>query len=74
VGINRNELTAGFKAQFGLTPNAFSVSLRMKEARALLDSGKLSISEIARHVGYSSYASFAHAFRAYYGEAPAVKR
>jgi len=51
VGLNRNMLTAGFKARFGATPNAFAHALRMREAKTLLDGGHLSISDIARSVG-----------------------
>lgn len=66
VGLNRNELTAGFKEYFGATPHAYGLSLRMKQAQELLTSGGLSISEVARRVGYSGYASFTRAYVDYY--------
>lgn len=70
VGLNRNELTEGFRGQFGVTPRAYSLSLRMKEAQNLLQGGALSISEVARRVGYASYGSFARAYAAFHGAPP----
>lgn len=72
VGLNRNELTAGFRDQFGTTPHAYGLALRMQQARLMLSIGDLSISDIARKVGYGSYSSFARAHRAYYGKAPSA--
>jgi transcriptional regulator GlxA family with amidase domain len=67
VGINRNVLTAGFLEKFGVTPHAFSVKLRMEEAQALLEGCEISVSEVARRVGYSGYASFARAYGEHFG-------
>lgn len=70
VGLNRNELTAGFRDHFGATPHVYGHLLRMEQARALLDDGQMSISEIARHIGYGGYSSFSRAYHAQYGHAP----
>jgi len=70
IGINRNELTAGFRDMFGATPHAFSTTMRMDEAQNLLLEGRLSISEVARRVGYGGYSSFSRAYQAHFGRAP----
>lgn len=74
VGLNRNELTAGFRERFGTTPSAYGHALRMEQARALLKIEGLSISDVARRVGYGSYASFARAYAAHHGQPPSTAR
>ncbi|MCJ8142035.1 AraC family transcriptional regulator [Ancylobacter sp. A5.8] len=74
VGLNRNELSGGFREAFGLTPHAFAQARRMERARDLLREGRLSISEIGRRVGYEGYSSFARAYHAHFGHAPALGR
>jgi AraC-like DNA-binding protein len=72
VGLNRNELTAGFRSLLGVTPHAYVNLMRMEQAQSLLQSGWLSISEIARRVGYEGYSSFSRAYRAHFGHAPST--
>jgi AraC-like DNA-binding protein len=72
VGLNRNELTNGFRDRFGITPHHYAVMVRMKEAQSLLRDGKLSISEIARRVGYEGYSSFSRAYTAHFGQGPGM--
>lgn len=74
VGLNRNDLTAGFRERFGTTPNAYNIMLRMERAKAMLAGKDLSISDVARSVGYSSYASFTRAYHAYHGHSPSTSR
>lgn len=74
VGLNRNELSAGFRQAYGLTPHAYAQMLRMERARELLAGGTLSISEVARRVGYEGYSSFARAFHGHFGQPPALAR
>lgn len=71
VGLNRNELTSGFRELYGSTPRAYGHMIRMEHAQELLRSGTLSISEVARRVGYEGYSSFSRAFLAYFDHAPA---
>lgn len=73
VGLNRNELTAGFRRAHGLTPHAYAQTLRMERARELLADGTVSISEVARRVGYEGYSSFARAYHAHFGHPPAQR-
>lgn len=72
VGLNRNELTNGFRDMYGLTPHAYGHMLRMEQAEILLRSGRLSISEIARRIGYEGYSSFSRAYQAHYGHTPSA--
>jgi AraC family transcriptional activator of pyochelin receptor len=74
VGLNRNDITEGFREAFGVTPHAYGHLLRMKEARLMLQGGQLSISEVARRIGYEGYSSFSRAYRSHFGRAPSVDR
>ena len=72
VGLNRNDLTNGFRDMFGTTPHHYGLMIRMEQAQALLREGQLSISEIARRVGYEGYSSFSKAYQACYGHRPSL--
>jgi AraC family transcriptional regulator, transcriptional activator of the genes for pyochelin and ferripyochelin receptors len=72
VGLNRNELTSGFRNEFGLTPHAFGRMVRMEEAQKQLRSDGVSVSEVARRVGYGGYASFSRAYHDHFGHPPSA--
>lgn len=72
IGLNRNELTSGFRETFGVTPHAYALIQRMERARAMLREGRLSISEVARRIGYEGYSSFSRAYQAHYGCTPSL--
>lgn len=72
VGLNRNDLTKGFRDLFGKTPHAYGNMLRMEQAQNLLSHGELSISEVARQVGYDAYSGFARAFHSHFGRPPSL--
>ncbi|MEK1886392.1 MAG: AraC family transcriptional regulator [Phyllobacterium sp.] len=72
VGVNRNVLVSGFVDNFGVTPHAFCLNLRMEEAQNFLRNSSMSISEVARRVGYGGYASFSRAFSEHFGHAPSL--
>lgn len=74
IGLNRNELTAGFRDHFGVTPGAYGLGVRMARAQLLLDSGEITVSEVARRIGYEGYASFSRAYRRHFGANPMRKR
>lgn len=57
---------------FGATPHAYANVVRMEQAQVLLHDGQLSISEIARRVGYEGYSSFSRAYQAHFGRALSV--
>ena len=70
VGINSNKLKYGFREVFGTTVFGYLRTLRLEEARRLLEHSELSVTEIAFQVGYSSLSHFAHIFKHTYGSSP----
>jgi AraC-like DNA-binding protein len=73
-GLNRNKLCSGFRSLFGVSIFDFVSGLRMGEARRLLCSSSLSVSEVALAVGYSSAGAFSSAFNRYFGYPPSDAR
>jgi AraC-like DNA-binding protein len=59
-----------FHAAFGETPHDFLTNIRMDQARRLLASGEMTVTEICMEVGYSSLGSFSSKFQAMVGSAP----
>jgi len=74
VGLNRNDITNGFRSAFGKTPHAYGHLLRMEKARLMLEDGQLSVSEVARQIGYEGYSSFSRAYRSHFGQPPSVAK
>ncbi|MCP4117051.1 MAG: helix-turn-helix transcriptional regulator [Desulfobacteraceae bacterium] len=70
VGVSRTKLLNGFVALFGTTPTSYLRDLRIEKARALIDQGRLSLTDIAHSVGYSSSSHFTKVFRNYFGVTP----
>lgn len=63
-----------FRQAFGLPPHAFLKHYRMHRASDLLRSTDMSVSEIARRVGFTSIGSFINAFVSTFGVAPLAHR
>jgi len=74
AGTNSKRLNAAFKHCVGMTVFEYLREERMKEACQLLQNTRLSISEIAGRVGFSSSANFATAFKERYGMTPSAFR
>ncbi len=74
IGLNRNDIISGFREVFGVTPHTYGHLIRMEQAQLLLQDGQLSISEIARRIGYEGYSSFTRAYRAHFGTSPSVAK
>lgn len=70
VGVNCNKLKYGFREVFGTTVFGYLRSLRLEEARHLLEDGDRSVTEVAFEVGYSSLSHFARIFKQTYGTSP----
>lgn len=70
VGLSRVQLHRKMKDITGVSSSVFIRNLRMKKAAALLQEGKLNISEIADEVGFDSQANFATVFKKFYGSSP----
>ena len=63
-----------FKAQTGKTPHEFLQNLRMIQARHLLDSTRLPVSEVATNVGFHSVSTFQTVFKQTFGISPGKYR
>ncbi|WP_238946315.1 helix-turn-helix transcriptional regulator [Vandammella animalimorsus] len=74
TGTNECYLKRDFKARTGLGVAAYLRQLRMQQAAALLEEGRWSVQEVARHVGYASASRFARAFAQAHGHLPSSLR
>lgn len=70
VGINDYKLKLGFKELFGTTVFGYIRSIRMREARSLLESGKANVTLAAASVGYTNLSHFSAAYRKTFGYNP----
>ena len=74
MGYGRTQLFHLFKEHTGLTPNEYLVRLRIAKAKALLASGRRSIAEVAKAVGFSSPQYFKTVFLRYTGRPAEEKK
>ncbi len=74
VGISRSRLSALFLAQLDVSPMRLLKTIRMQQARALLQSSSLSVKEIAAHVGFNDISHFVRDFSRLYGKSPTTIR
>jgi len=74
VGLNEAKLMHAFKRVFGCTIFDYTQALRMRQARQLLETTDLSITEIAFDVGYEYSSNFATAFKRHFGITPSAAR
>ena len=70
VGLNEFKLKHGFKELFGTTPFRYLTQLRLDHAKFYLESGDLTIDQIATKLGYSSTPHFHQQFKRQYGVTP----
>lgn len=70
TGQDSRTFTRAFCAATGLAPYAYFTLRRMEFAKLLLREGRLTITEIAFHVGYTNPGKFAAAFRRVCGMSP----
>ena len=63
-----------FAQCFGETPRHFVARRRLERARALLGSGRFTVTQVCLEVGYSSPGSFSAAYAAHHGEPPSRTR
>lgn len=74
VNWNEDYLAKIFKAAFGLTPNKYVQSIRLREAKRLLRESDLSIEEISSKTGYADFHYFSRLFRQREGLPPSEYR
>jgi len=70
VALNENKLKYGFKQIFQTTPGNIILETRMYEAKKLLETSELNISEISEQIGYKYVQSFTVAFTRFFGINP----
>lgn len=69
-GMNERKMQNIFKQVFGKSIYQFALSIKMEEAKKLIQSKKLSISEVGYQVGYSNLSHFTEKFKMYFGSTP----
>jgi AraC family transcriptional regulator len=74
VGYGVSRFKTLFKNSFGCTPHVYVLSRRIERAKALIDVGGLSLSQIALESGFSHQSHMAVAFRKSLGVSPGQLR
>jgi AraC-like DNA-binding protein len=70
VNMTERRLNQGFKTLFGSTVFETLRNERLDHARLVLESGAISVKEVADRVGYSHVSNFVSAFKTRYGVTP----
>lgn len=70
AGISRVHLNRKMKERYGISPNTFIRSYRLKQAAYLLVNNNVNVSEVAYRVGFSSHSHFSNTFHEYFGMTP----
>ncbi len=71
LGMGRSKLYTKLKEITGLTPNEFTLKLKLEEAMHLLNNAPhLNVTEISYQLGFSSARYFSKCFKTFYGIAP----
>ena len=71
LNMGRSKLFLCFKEAIGLTPNEFTLKLKLEEAlRMLKEEPQYNVSEISYHLGFSSSRYFSRCFKDLFGVAP----
>ena len=73
AGLSRTVFAARFTQLVGEPPLGYLTRLRMQKAATLIRDG-VKLAEVSRLTGYSSEASFGHAFRQWAGVTPGIYR
>lgn len=70
VGLSRSAFAEKFAAALDEPPMHYLARVRMERAAALLQRGDLSVSAVARQIGYTSLSAFSREFKRRYGATP----
>jgi len=73
-GVSASYLRREFSRAYGISPIVFLRNVRMSNAKNMLESGYLSVEEIADQCGFSSASYFIQVFHKTVGESPAQYR
>ncbi len=69
-GVSTRRFNDIFKSKTGLTPTAYVIDLRIKEAKELLKLGYVSINEVSYKTGFSDITYFSRVFKSKTGVTP----
>ena len=70
IGLSPRRVVEVFKAEYGVTPKAYSDSLRLKEAQRLLLDTDTKVIDIAYQIGFGSLTAFYSFFKKETGKTP----
>ena len=74
LGLERTYLYRLFKSMVGMSPQAYLLDVRIRQACTLLTHSNLTITNIARSVGYEDSLYFSRLFRRKKGQTPSQYR
>lgn len=74
AGLSERHLTRCFVAETGIAPLDYLNRYRMTQARRLLDTGNLSVTEVMHAVGFANPSHFSRIFRREVGVSPSAYR
>ena len=74
VGLSSRQLERLFRQHLGTTPAAFSATVRLDRARALLRQTAMPVTGVAVACGFGSASHFSTAYRGRFGRAPRAER
>ena len=74
AGMSRSAFAAAFRERVGEAPHAYLTRWRMYKAGCLIRSGRKSLAQTARAVGYQTDSAFNRIFRRHFGVTPAAYR
>lgn len=74
AGVSQPTLQTAIRKTFGMSAAKYILSVKMREAKQLVDEGKLSIKEVASRTGFSSQGYFCCVYRDFFGRAPSECR
>ena len=74
AGLSPTHFGRAFRATTGMAPHKYLQDLRMERARRLLETTKLSITQIALQCGFEQSTSFATSFKKLVGVSPRTWR
>ncbi len=72
IGMSRSQLFRKMKALIDTSPSAFIRDYRLKQAKELLETTDLNVSEVAWQVGFKNVAHFSKSFQDHFGHAPSA--
>jgi len=70
LGVSESGLRSHFKKAFGLSPVQYRMNIRINQAKHLLESTQMPVSDIAEALGFYDEAYFCKIFRKYTGLSP----